>query len=55
MEWAPAQKQMIVWDIGIGKAVSPNEAEWAVREGYAEWINGELKVTDKGWAFYGRS
>lgn len=55
MEWSPAEKQQIVWDISVGNDVTANEVDWAVNQGYVEREADELRVTEKGWAFYHRS
>lgn len=55
MEWAPAEKQQIVWDISVGNPVTPAEVDWAIREGYAVQTVSGPEVTDKGYAFFRRS
>jgi hypothetical protein len=55
MEWSPAEKQQIVWDISVGNDVTANEVDWAVKEGYVDREADGLRVTEKGWAFYRRS
>lgn len=52
MPFGPAEQQFVVMQISLGKPVTENEKDWAIRHGYAAIEDGELKPTEAGWTFF---